>query len=344
MLNNPRCSWFKRLSRQLLFTQSERWRLLTVLRVQVESGLPEATIFANLEASGYSEQVRDLAKVSQLGSVEMGHFTAYWHSDGFFPEKDVRIIEAALTSGTLVDAIDLLLKGTDKGHRFSAAVLGGSSSYLVFAAGFLITMLGMGQERATLERVFDELMLFTFLDLLATWSLPVLVLAVLFALIYSYGRARWLGRLRSTVKALLIFKTYDRQFAAQACRLAGHLSQKGVTIDTVLNVLSSVYKTPYQQSTLEDCRRKLEAGYPVAEALDQLLESRYRYFLASMAPAESEQQLGNAFPAVASLIDVDIAEAFEHMKVYLITVSLILSLGIFMALMEIMTGANMTPT
>lgn len=339
---HPRCTWLTRFYRRLSFGASERLRLLTVLRVQVRSGLPESKIFSNLERVGYSKTVRELAIISQQGTLEEGRFTAYWHSDGFFPDKDVRMIEAALTSGTVIDALDILLNTGDAKTSFVNSVLVESNQYLVFAGGLLFTLIALGKERATLERAFDHLMLFDMLDFLSVWTLPMALIAGGVLTIYCRGRWAWQGSLRGMARKCWVFKTYDRQFASEACRLAGRLSAKGIDVDAVLSVLSSVYKSPYQQSTLESCRGKVAAGFNVFEALDELLGPRYCYFLASMAPAESNAQLSTAFPAVAELMEVDIAEAFEHMRIYLITASLVVSLGTFFALMELMAGTNIS--
>ena len=77
------------------FNAEERSRFLNVLTTQMEAGLTDAKVYANLYEYGYSAEVRELARQSLAGQLATGLFTGNWDKNGYWPRRAGLLLQVA---------------------------------------------------------------------------------------------------------------------------------------------------------------------------------------------------------------------------------------------------------
>ena len=334
---------YRKFFQTLLFDADDRHEFLEVLRVQLDFNLSLGQIFENIRMNGTTPQIKTLAMESARNLTIFNDCTRNWQN--YFPLRDVLLLRTAMQQDNLTRGLDLVLKNTSEGTSFFRAVIMSNAQYILFVLGFLILMYVLNDQRTMLQTFNDDMLIFRYFDWFSAWGPILVVIMAVIYLVYLFYRSRLLGKPRLLVYRLGIYLVYDRIIAYQFCLFASDSLRSGLDVTEVMRFSAEIYKDKRQRYGLFAMRQRITDGFPVASALNNtILESQYSDYLASFAPSEGREQLATAFEKVALLINSSVEKLLRLISIYLTLTLLLLGFILFYPLLDLMTGASLSPS
>ena len=334
------------LYRALVFRQGMRTNLLTSVRMQLEAGIPIIDTFQLMQAATKDHSLRRLADISLSSAVIGQPFASNYAAEGFFNDREARLLIAGEEQGALPEMIQLITKTAEPEQSFFAVVIQPNAQWLLGLLAMLaLTIYGV---------TYEDLMTFgeappADFFLLGHWLQEQLLgmtiaLALLMA-IYIRLRTVLGGTWRSRLRAIGLFAAFDYGVIAQLCELMAALFKKGVAQSTVvtiaISVVSSGRRPGYFETALRRVLDEMHRGPTLLPALGRhLLDPEATAQLSLQAPRQTVAELERAFGNYALV-------AREKTKQFLsalgVVTALVAALGTFFLLVpmiEVVMGAG----
>lgn len=333
---------YYRFYQTFLFDDADRREFLEVMHAQLSGDLPLSQIFQNLSQTGTTQQIKNLARQSLQDLTLYHNCTRQWQHH--FPLKDALQLKAAAQQDQLIRGIELVLKGKQEAVSFFDTVIKSNMQYLIFAASFLLMIVLFNGQREMLESFNKDMLLLTYMDIIARWGGISLLVLLILVMLYYYLRRRLMAPARSWAYKFGFYQVYDRMVAFEFCTLAADSLRNGLDMSLITRIASGIYTSHQQNHSLFLVRQRLTDGFAVADALrNTLLEPRFSDSLASFAPNEGIEALAFGFEKVAHMLNISIRQQLRQKQYYLMSALLILGAILFYPILQLISGGGISP-